>query len=110
MNNSLKETMCARMSNVIPECSRRELVPETLLETDNGIDRKVTNTLEEVRDLLKKIRSGTIGPLDAAKTVLEISNTSDESYQALRYLEDRLKIVRSLLSEVESTLAGKDIE
>jgi len=100
MNNSLRETMCARMS----------LVPVLLLETDNGVDRKVANTLEEVRDLLKKIRSSTIEPLDAAKAALEISNTSDESYQALRYLEDRLKIVRSLLSEVESALAGKDIE
>ena len=91
-------------------CARMSLVPELIQETDNGIERKVTNILEEVRNLLKKIRSGTIEPLEAAKAALEISNTSDESYQALRYIEDRLKIIRSLLSEVESALAGKDIE
>jgi len=100
MNNALRETMCARMS----------LVPELLLESDSGIESKITNTLKEVRDLNKKIRSKAIEPLEAAKTALEISNVSDESYQALRYLEDRLKIVRTFLSEIESALAGKDIE
>jgi len=100
MNNALRETMCARMS----------LVPELLLESDGGIESKITNTLKKVRDLHKKIRSKAIEPLDAAKNALEISNTSEECFQALRCLEDRLKIVRTFLSEIESVLAGKEIE
>lgn len=97
MNNALRETMCARMS----------LVPELQLETNNGIETKISHTLEEVHDLLKNIRSGTVEPLEAAKTALEISNTANESYQSLRYLEDRLKIVRTFLSQVESALAER---
>jgi hypothetical protein len=97
MNNLLRKCMCAHMS----------LVPELPTQSDNGVDRKIADILEEVRNLLKNIHSNAIEPSDAAKTALEISNASEESYQALRYLEDRLRIVQTFLSEVESVLAER---
>lgn len=99
MNNALRETMCARLA----------LVPELLMNTDSNIEGKISYTLEEARELLKNIQLGKIEPLEAGTVTLKISTSADEMERALRYLEERLKLIRSIFSEIENALTERNL-
>ena len=81
------------------------LVPEMFLEADDSVERKISHTLEDVRRLMRDIQTGDIDSLAAAKSALEISTTADGMHQALKYLDERLKLIHGLLSEIENALA-----
>lgn len=98
MNNSLRQAMCARMS----------LVYEEISDVDNDIGRKISHTLGQARQLLRNVQAGNIDQLGAARTALQISASADAMNHALRYMEERLRLVYGFLSEVENTLINED--
>ena len=97
MNNSLRETMCARMA----------LVPDLQTQNNDAIECKISLILQEARELLKDIRSAKIGPLEAAKVAMDISSSANALHDALKCLNERVKFIYDFLSEIESTLGEK---
>jgi hypothetical protein len=94
MNDSHRETRCACLSRV----------PEVLLEANDGIERKISHTLEDAQQLMRNVQTGRIDSIPAANAAQEISNSAKSLHEALKYLDERLKLVEHLMSEIEYTL------
>ena len=98
MNNSLRETMCARLA----------LVQEPLSDSEGGIELKLTRTLEQARQLLHEVQKGNADKIAIARSELEVFTMADEMHHAIKYLDYRLKLIYEFLSETENALLERE--
>jgi len=89
-------------------CARLALIPELTIESNDAIECQVSQVLQEVRGLLTEVQAGRIEPVDAANSAIQISSTANALHDALKYLNERLKLIYQSLSAIESILAERN--